>query len=386
VSLQGRVALVRVVAIATVALCLIAIGLDLAASSSSGGLFFLYTAIIVPFAVIGWLISERKPGNAIGPLLIAFALLFALFLPADLYLRLGDDLPGASFAVLYASSLDAPSLVLIALVLILFPDGSPPTPRWRPILWLAAPSVILVVAGFVLAPGPNFLYPDYESPVGIDGIRWDVAVYLGYAGMLVVLVAAAGSLIVRWRRGGVVERAQIKWVAAAAVLLVVTEIVNVATFDPTKLNAATVIVASLGIATIPIAIGIAVLRYRLYEIDRIISRTLGWAIVTGLLVAVFALLVVGLQAILAGVTQGQTLAVAASTLVAATLFQPVRRRVQHAVDHRFDRARYDAERTATAFAERLRDETDIATVTGDLAATAGATLAPASLSIWLRRP
>lgn len=131
--------------------------------------------------------------------------------------------------------------------------------------------------------------------------------------------------------------------------------------------------------------GVAILRYRLYEIDRLISRTIGWAIVTGLLVAVFAGAVVGLQALLAGFTQGQTLAVAASTLVAFALFQPVRRQVQRAVDRRFDRARYDAERTAGAFADRLRDETDIETVTADLTATTRAALAPAGLGIWIRR-
>ena len=134
----------------------------------------------------------------------------------------------------------------------------------------------------------------------------------------------------------------------------------------------------------PLAIGIAVVRYRLYEIDRIISRTIGWALVTGLLVAVFIGGVLALQALLADFTQGQTLAVAASTLVAFALFQPVRRRVQRAVDRRFDRARYDGERTAAAFAERLRDEVDLVTLAAELQGTVGAAVRPTISSLWLR--
>jgi hypothetical protein len=134
----------------------------------------------------------------------------------------------------------------------------------------------------------------------------------------------------------------------------------------------------------PIAIGIAVLRYRLYEIDRIVSRTIGWAVVTGSLIAVFAGAVLGLQALLSNVTQGQTLAVAASTLVAFALVQPLRRRVQAAVNRRFDRARVDADRTASAFADRLRDQTDLDGVEADIAGTIESALRPSSTGIWIR--
>ena len=140
----------------------------------------------------------------------------------------------------------------------------------------------------------------------------------------------------------------------------------------------------ISLSLIPVAIGIAILRYRLYEIDRIISRTIGWAVVTGLLVAVFAVVVVVLQAVLAPFTNENTLAVAASTLVAfAALFQPLRRRVQRAVDRRFDRARYDGQRTVDAFAEHLRSDVDLASLRGSLAATADQAVRPASASVWL---
>jgi divalent metal cation (Fe/Co/Zn/Cd) transporter len=154
--------------------------------------------------------------------------------------------------------------------------------------------------------------------------------------------------------------------------------------DGPPIAQSTTLVAYAGILLMPIAIGVAVLRYRLYEIDRIISRTIGWALVTGVLVAVFAGTVVGLQAILTGFTQGQTLAVAASTLIAFVLFQPVRRRVQSVVDRRFNRARYDAEGTAAAFAERQRDQVDIAGLKVDLTGTIDSALHPRALGVWIR--
>ena len=138
------------------------------------------------------------------------------------------------------------------------------------------------------------------------------------------------------------------------------------------------------LALVPLAVGIAILRYRLYEIDRIISRTIGLALVTGLLIAVFASSVVALQAALTGFTQGQTLAVAASTLVAFSLFQPVRHRVQRAVDRRFDRARYNGERTAAAFADQLRDEVDLPSLQRQLAGVVGTAVRPDGVAIWLR--
>ena len=179
---------------------------------------------------------------------------------------------------------------------------------------------------------------------------------------------------------------QLKWLLAAAAVAAVALPLCVPSDPATRATSRTSLVvrASSPVAACPSRSAIAILRYRLYEIDRIVSRTIGWAIVTGILVAVFAGLVVGLQAILAPVTDENTLAVAASTLVAFALFQPVRRRVQRAVDRRFDRARYDGERTAAAFGERLRDEVDLAGLETDLAATVGLALRPGATGVWLR--
>ena len=188
----------------------------------------------------------------------------------------------------------------------------------------------------------------------------------------------------RFHRGSAVERKQLKWfgsVLVLALLMLLTTFVVPAPYDQLAW-----VVASLSIGLVPIAIGIAVLRYRLYEIDRLISRTIGWALVTGLLVGAFALLVLGSSAVLEPLTGGNTLAVAGSTLVVALLFAPVRSRVQRAVDRRFDRSRYDGERTLAAFGERLRDEVDLATIRADVLATVETSVRPSRVGLWLRSP
>ena len=213
--------------------------------------------------------------------------------------------------------------------------------------------------------------------------------------MLASLVLGVAAVITRYRRGDRIVRLQIRWFVTAVALLPLS---GVAILIEVALRSAggagadapnaliTVLVSYAVVLALPIAIGIAVTRYRLYEIDRLISRTIGWALVTGVLVAVFAGTVVGLQAILDRVTQGETLAVAASTLVAFALFQPVRRRVQAAVDHRFDRARYDGDRTAAAFAERLREQVDLAGLEADIAGVVDGALRPTTVGVWIRRP
>jgi divalent metal cation (Fe/Co/Zn/Cd) transporter len=159
-----------------------------------------------------------------------------------------------------------------------------------------------------------------------------------------------------------------------------------ATLLPEPFGQVAWIVASLSVGLLPIAIGIAVLRYRLYEIDRIISRTIGWAIVSGLLVGAFVLLVLGLTAVLEPLTGGNTLAIAGSTLVVAALFTPVRSRVQRLVDRRFDRSRYDGQRLLAVFGERLRDEVDLPTIRSEVLATVDAAVRPSGAGLWLRRP
>src|SRR5439155_23219154 len=187
---------------------------------------------------------------------------------------------------------------------------------------------------------------------------------------------------IRYRSGDVTLRQQLRWFIAAVLLAAVPLPIGIV---PGVGGPQWFVLAAVGLLLVPISVGIAVTRYRLYEIDRLISRSIGWALVTGVLVAVFAGTVVGLQAIFASITRGETLAVAASTLVAFALFQPLRRRVQAAVDRRFDRARYDAQRTADAFAERLRDEVELAVITIELERTVQAAMRPSGATLWLPR-
>jgi len=228
--------------------------------------------------------------------------------------------------------------------------------------------------------------PGLINPLGIAGAE----AWLELSGLVTSLLAISlitasfAAVIVRYRRGDATERQQIKLVAAAVALEIV---LFFASFVQTEAPGAVDIVGdlgNLGMILIPIAIGIAVLRYRLYDIDRIISRTLSWALVTGLLVAAFAGLVIGLTAVLGSLAGGSTFAVAGSTLVVFALFQPLRRRIQVAVDRRFDRARYDARRTADAFAERLRNDVDLASVQGDLLGVVVGSLQPATVAVWTR--
>jgi hypothetical protein len=247
-------------------------------------------------------------------------------------------------------------------------------------------SLVTVTAREGLRPG---LIADttFENPFGVAGIEpvLDVLQLPNVFGVA-LFVGAIASVAIRYRRAGRVERQQLKWLIGATALSVVAW--SVVTIGQ-AVGASTVmtigwIFALLCFSALPIAIGIAVLRYRLYEIDRIISRSIAWAVVTGVLVSVFAAGVVALQPALAWFTQGETVAVAVSTLVAATLFQPLRRRVQRAVDQRFDRTTYDAQRTVEAFAERLRDEVALDAVVADLHETVGASIRPSSLGLWLR--
>ena len=374
----------RVVAALSIGSSIGAVVADAVLGWPTGWFDSLYAGIVVVFAVVGWLIAERRPGNVVGPLLLLFAFAFALYLPSDLYVHQPGSPPGAAFAALFNSILDAPMFILLALVLIVFPDGQPPSPRWRPLFALAVVGILLPIVGSAIDPNPMPIYPDYTSPFAIPGVNGTVLVYVGYVVMLTLLVAAAAALAVRWRRGDPVERAQIKWVVAAALLMLLTEIVNVATFEASDPNALMTVIASVAIALVPIAMGVAILRYRLYEIDRVISRTIAYALVTGILASVFAAAILLLQGVLATFTQGQTVAVAASTLAVLALFQPVRRWVQRIVDRRFDRARYDAEQTATAFSDRLRHEVDMETVTRDLRSTVRGALAPTELHVWVR--
>jgi hypothetical protein len=289
------------------------------------------------------------------------------------------------------------TFALFATLAFSFPTGRLARGRWRWIavlvLALAWGSVIASAFWPVLALDPTGggRSVEFPNPIGLLPRRvfgLDLpSQAIGTALLPLVIVASVASIAGRYLGARGLERLQLRWLVAAfgaIAVAIAAGLLIVIAFDAE--GSVSWVPASLAFLLPPIAIGIAVTRYRLYEIDRLISRGLSWAVLSGALVAVYAAAVLLLQWVLGGVTQGQTVAVAASTLLAAALFQPLRRRIQIAVDHRFNRARYDAERTATDFAERLRDETDLATVSRDIVGVVDIALRPSTIRVWIRRP
>jgi hypothetical protein len=344
--------------------------------------------VSVPFAVVGFVVAWRKPGNPLGWILLGGAVFLALsedasyYTVADYKLHHGG-LPLGWVAVL-AQPGWAPAIVLLGLTFLLFPDGRPPSPRWQWVLW-----VYLVVAGLWMASaevvsvgavvghnvrvdsGGNLL--GLSSTTGWFGVVEDVFFPL----LLVCWLASLAGQAASWRRSSGERRQQLKWLmagsAAAGIGLGIGLVAGTRTIGG-------VLGTAIPLA-FPLCIGVAVLRYRLFDIDRVISRTLAYAVLTGLLVGVYAGIVLLATQVL---KVHSTVAVAVATLAAAALFNPVRRRVQTIVDRRFNRARYDADRIIAAFAARLQDAVDLDAVRADLASSVQQALEPAHISVWVQ--
>ena len=272
-------------------------------------------------------------------------------------------------------------------VVLLFPAGNLPSRRWRPVAWAVGAGLAGWVLGNAFAPTFITGSRSMPNPVGLTGLAGDMFKVMAFGGALLIVatgLAAVLSLAFRYRRARTAERAQLKWLVYAGALIVAGLLAGAAAgriVGPG--NAASNLqnaMSSGAVALVPVAIGIAVLRYRLYDIDRVISRTLAYAIVTGLLAGIYA----GLVLLATEVFRfSSPVAVAAATLAAAALFSPMRRRVQRMVDRRFNRARYDADTTVAAFAARLKDAADLDTVRDDLASVVQAALEPAHVWVWI---
>ena len=338
-------------------------------------------AIGVPCAAVGWLVTRRQPGNPIGWLFLVTGVFMFLSTAGGDYgyyvYRLGHHLPlGAAGSAL--SQFWGPSLLLLGADILLFPDGRLPSRWWRSALRIYAVAfALLILATCVAIAGALTAHPvRVDSTGGLAAVDQPVGWFGAVQGPLsVVSVGLSLAFIARqalsWRRSSGDRRQQLKWLASGAAVTIIC------------LFMAASFIGGLtwfGVAALPVSIGVGILKYRLYEIDRLISRTLAYAIVTGLLVGVYA----GLVLLATQVFKfHSTVAVAASTLVAAALFNPVRRRVQHAVDRRFNRARYDAERMVAAFAARLKDTVDLDSVRDDLGTVVDQALEPAHVSVWI---
>ena len=353
----------------------------------------------VPYAGVGALLAIRRPRTSIGWILLGIGWCLAMAtITVDATVKgfaEGSVSPITAGLAVITSIAGTTGFVLFGLLAIVFPSGRMPSGRWRHPAQLAVAVACATLALSVAMPfiSVNVWGAPTSTPVrNPAALLPDLAIWQVITPddvivpVIVLLVASAISVVVRFRRATGVERQQLRWFTAALafVVLAVMAGFGIATVVPGAMESGLAwLGAVVAFPCIAIAVGIAVFRYRLYEIDRIISRTIGWAIVTGVLVFVFAAGVVLLQAVLAPFTNENTLAVAGSTLVAFALFQPLRRRVQASVDRRFDRARYDGQRVVDAFAERLRSDVDLASLRSSLAATADQAVRPASTSVWL---
>ena len=345
--------------------------------------------ILGAIAVIGAVVSSRKPRNPIGWILSAIAFfLGVLILCAHLFwsLALGDPEPSgdAVFVAWLASWTWVPAMIpALSLFALYFPTGRPPTRRWLWVQWVAATAILTSLVSEAFRNGKLQEYP-VANPYGAEGslaTAVDVIGFVGFATMLTAMVASIVSLVVRFRRSRGEERQQIKWVTTAALLFVVNFLVPLDDIYGEDVGFASVLV---GLLIVAVAVAISILKYRLYDIDVVINRALVYGSLTATLAGVYVGSVLLLQLALSDLTQGSGLAVAASTLAVAALFRPVRGRIQQIVDRRFFRSRYDAARTVEAFAARLRDEVDLVALSTDLQAVASETMRPAHVSLWLR--
>ncbi|MFZ0189369.1 MAG: hypothetical protein WAL72_20765 [Streptosporangiaceae bacterium] len=350
-------------------------------------------ALIVSFAVVGVIVAWHQPRNPMGWVLIGVTFFFFL---ADLggsyafvdYRLHGGRLPLGWLAVLAAPSW-APAIVLVGLAIMLFPDGRLLSSWWKPMLWayLALGALWLGGAFAISLDAVISHHVSIDSSGGLNSLDnpggstawWGTVQAVFFPAVAVCWLVWLAGQVLSYRRSSGERRLQLKWLLSGAAVFIAAGITLVWISSPSGWLRVVDAVAGVGTLALPVSIGFGILKFRLYDIDRIISRTLAYAIVTGLLIGVYA----GLVLLATQVFRfHNSVAVAASTLVAAALFNPVRHRVQHAVDRRFNRARYDADQTVAAFAARLQDAVDLGTVHSDLLSTVGQALEPAHVTVW----
>jgi hypothetical protein len=387
------------VALAVISLVLLALGSSgLASQDSPRWLMAALYLTNVALPTVGALITVRRPGNPIGPILLVAGLSVFAWFSSSAYatyaLAIRPDLPGGLIAVWVAGWAPFPYAdALLVFVPLLYPDGRFLSRRWRLVGWLVGALAIAQFVGVafgrpVLQVQPGF-GPGAQNPLAVAGLgsidilfNQTLGVPLGFAS----LALSWAAVVIRFRRSRGIERLQIKWFfyAVGVVLLAFATLFPLSFIGTVIANEIFFFTFTFSFMLIPLSVGVAILRYRLYDIDHLINRTLVYGVTTGAIGLTFFGGIVVLQALLRPFTSGSEVAVAVSTLVGFALFQPLRARVQHAVDRRFDRSRYDAARTLDAFSIRLRDEVDLDTVRADLVEAVHRTLQPTHASVWLR--
>jgi hypothetical protein len=391
----------------TLALSILSVGIEPRLSGLSGtrsvadavtaGVYFVAVAA---FATVGAFVIWRRPGNRIGWVFLAIGAVVSIRVGAAQYAEYSllvrpGSLPGGTVAVSLGEAVSPLMFALLGLAILLFPDGRLPSRRWRKLLWILGAASLFGALGLGLRPG-HFAdaesFKAFSNPLGVgsDPEPFDALGGLGWLLVAPGIFACGLAMVRRMRRARGIERLQLKWIAFAASLFAVGFLVISITFfaelsgkivDPLRTG-----VLGLGFCTIPIAAGIAILRYRLYDIDVVINRTLVYGALTAILAGVYIGSVLLLQLLLRPLTSDSNLAIAASTLAVAALFRPARSRIQAAVDRRFFRRKYDAARTLERFGTRLRDEVALDNLSGELRTVVAQTMQPAHVSLWLRAP
>jgi hypothetical protein len=354
-------------------------------------IFFSFLA----FPMVGALVASRHPKNPVGWICLTVGLFWTLIF-------LGDSIPGSGpYPVTIAALTQAiwiPPVGLLGIYLILlFPDGKLPSRRWRPLAWLSGMVMVLASLGITFSPGPLEGHPGVSNPLGLEGAPpWVFTAGIAILLLLpLCMIASALSLVLRYRRSWGEEREQIKWIAFAASvvgLLYLITMVSSFTFSGPWGAAGTPLwlgllqqVSLVSFTAVPIAVGFAVLKYRLYDIDLLINRTLVYGSLSATLVVLYFGGIVVLQGVFVALTgEKSTLAVVASTLLIAALFNPLRRGIQGFIDRRFYRNKYDARKTLDVFSVNLRNETDLDALSSDLVGVVRETVQPTHVSLWLR--
>ena len=375
--------------VATVALVAGALVLGLA-NRPEAPLYEVPSTIIAPtFATLGALISYRRPGNVMGWIFLATGILGGVQTFSGQYATValvpeGPMLPGAALAAWFATQAQNAFAISILFLVLLFPDGMLPSRRWRPLAWAIGIFLAVTLLIGALSPGPFPEFPSASNPFGVEGAKPSASVLVaGQLGGLACVIATFLSLIVRFyfSRGEV--RLQLKWFTYAAVVGLSTPLL-LSSLAPAVFELLGRFLWTFGFLSLPVSAAVAILKYHLYDIDLIINRTLVYGLLTAMLIALYFGGVVVLQYAFRALSGSESqLAIVASTLLIAALFNAMRRRVQNFIDHLFYRRKYDAAKTLEAFSARLRDKTDMDSLNAELLSTVRETVQPEHVSLWL---
>ena len=360
-----------------------------------GGLAFAFAALA--FGTVGALVSNRLPDNRVG---WVFCIIGVAVAAGNLGYQYADQvlygsargLPGGELAAWSQNLTVPPCFGFIAVALMLFPDGRLPSRRWWPAVLIALTGSTFEILGYAMRPGRlDDPFTSVINPLGVEGAfaLFDSMSGVGWPLMGLGCVLAAAAMRTRLVRAHGLERQQLKWVAfagAIAGLMIVVDIVSFFWLDDGQFNALRVVALAIAFSVIPVAAGVAILRYRLFDIDVVINRALVYGALTATLAGTYLGSILVLQLLLETFTAGSGLAVAASTLATAAVVRPARARIQEIVDRRFYRRKYDAAHTLDDFGARLRDEIDLQTLQSDLRSVVAETMQPAHVSLWLRTP